>query len=1061
MAVQSSFKQQCPSCEAMVPIRDPKLIGRKIDCPKCKYRFIVEEPVDDVDEVDEEVPAQKGKGGSNGITNKKPANGKAVKPGVKRRADDDEDEVKPKKKKSGGSGMLILGISLAAVALIALAIGGWFLFGGKESSSSNSSTGGPTTSVTPPSGGGNGGDVKPPDGAKPPAPKPTVKAKQEDVTNLLPNDTQIVLNLPLEQTFANPKINEGFLKTPGAFNEAAFQRLWGIAPTDIQRVVLGYNFQKNTVFSVMRTIQPMTEDQIVSKLNLRPETPINGLKYYLVKKPLDALGNALLKGGIRHGTVAIHFMDPITLVCADVEPMHQFLQEKGQPKQLSKAPVEEPSGGNQGGPPGMQGGPPGMQGGPPGMQGGPPGGPGGKPPVGPGGPGGAPTGPPAGGAGGAPGGAPGGGPGGPPAGGPGGAPNGPPGGGPGGAGGPGGPGGFQPPPGMNPGMMPPGMFPGGADGSSTPSAAPVSSSYMTVETNLKAVLDQIEKADKKEDQKILFSLAISTSHITVEDAKKLMSLLTMLSPEAADLNKLPDFAVKVGLEKFKNDLKAAGIAIVDFTESKVTVNAAFAAKDSKTALQEQSDLNLALTARFAAGGLDFLNKNPAGFGMRGGFGMQGGPPGGFGGMQGGPPGGFGMQGGPPPGFGGAQGGPQPGFGGAQGGPPAGFGGGPGGPPAGFGGMQPPGGGVFPPGMQPPGEGNAEEKKGKHGEYSSWTKDHVVALGITTNIDGAIYSLAGMGLEFVGVTLRSVSAMTDRPSRIHELASALQAHVEAKGSFPRGAVPRAPDAQRVLDWRPDQRLSWLTQLLPYLANGEYKDLKFDNDKSWYEDLANFKTGLAVIPQFVAPPASDTPFYYYILYPNITVPGVKVNVNLMAASTNFVGIAGVGLDAAEYRADDAATAKLRGIFGYDRETKKDDIKDGPENTIAVIQVPASPKAPWVAGGGSTVRGVSQDLDCVQPFVCTEYQGKRGTFAIMADGKVRFIPATIDPKTFQAMCTIAGGEPIKNLDDIAPEVPLPDDAATPELKAEQPKPPPAPGPKEVKPPVPAEAGKKAAGK
>src|SRR5437899_2180141 len=44
MAV-TSFKQQCPSCEAMVPIRDPNLIGRKIDCPKCKYRFVVEEPV--------------------------------------------------------------------------------------------------------------------------------------------------------------------------------------------------------------------------------------------------------------------------------------------------------------------------------------------------------------------------------------------------------------------------------------------------------------------------------------------------------------------------------------------------------------------------------------------------------------------------------------------------------------------------------------------------------------------------------------------------------------------------------------------------------------------------------------------------------------------------------------------------------------------------------------------------------------------------------------------------------------------------------------------------------
>src|ERR1700704_6444162 len=44
MATTASFKQQCPSCEAMVPVRDAGLIGRKIDCPKCKYRFVVEDP---------------------------------------------------------------------------------------------------------------------------------------------------------------------------------------------------------------------------------------------------------------------------------------------------------------------------------------------------------------------------------------------------------------------------------------------------------------------------------------------------------------------------------------------------------------------------------------------------------------------------------------------------------------------------------------------------------------------------------------------------------------------------------------------------------------------------------------------------------------------------------------------------------------------------------------------------------------------------------------------------------------------------------------------------------
>src|SRR5690242_3496705 len=83
MAVTSSFKQQCPRCEALVPIRDPKLVGRKIDCPKCKYRFVVEAPADEPQEEQAEAaaPAEKprpqaAKKPVTGVT-KKPAPAKA------------------------------------------------------------------------------------------------------------------------------------------------------------------------------------------------------------------------------------------------------------------------------------------------------------------------------------------------------------------------------------------------------------------------------------------------------------------------------------------------------------------------------------------------------------------------------------------------------------------------------------------------------------------------------------------------------------------------------------------------------------------------------------------------------------------------------------------------------------------------------------------------------------------------------------------------------------------------------------------------------------------------
>src|SRR5207247_3538580 len=131
MAPSTSFKQQCPSCEAMVPIRDPGLIGRKIDCPKCKYRFVVEEPAGEEEEADEK-PAKKGKD-STAVTDKPGAKAKAApaKKGAKggpRRPDDEEEDRPKSKKKSGGSGVVILGVGLAAVAVLALAVGGYFAF---------------------------------------------------------------------------------------------------------------------------------------------------------------------------------------------------------------------------------------------------------------------------------------------------------------------------------------------------------------------------------------------------------------------------------------------------------------------------------------------------------------------------------------------------------------------------------------------------------------------------------------------------------------------------------------------------------------------------------------------------------------------------------------------------------------------------------------------------------------------------------------------------------------------------------------------------------------------
>jgi hypothetical protein len=538
---------------------------------------------------------------------------------------------------------------------------------------------------------------------------------------------------------------------------------------------------------------------------------------------------------------------------------------------------------------------------------------------------------------------------------------------------------------------------------------------LTVPKDLKAILDQVEKSEK--DQGVLISVGAFLQIPSVEEFKKL------IAEQGGEVPEIPDIFLKMSLEGLK-EIRTVGFGLTSLSDSKASGTLAIGLRNDKIAQQIEKDLNNFLAGFVNGSGLDFVSKNG---GQGRGPGMPQ-PPGGF---RGGFPPGAGQQGNqpgfPPNGIQGGSGFPPPN--GIQGGgfPPNGIQGGGGFPPNGIQGGFPPNGmrggfqgGGFPPG----GNGGNTQKEGKDGDYLIWSKDTIVALGINVNLKDLHYQMAVKGLEGLMMWLKGMADTCEPRSRIHELAQATQAYLREKGHFPRGALVRAPSADRVIDWRPDQRVSWLYSLLPYLANGEYRNVPLDNEKSWQELPINFQTAMTVIPQFLTPQATDKS-YYFIHY-----PGMKTQV---FAPTHFVGIAGIGLDAAEYAADDTATAKLRGVFGYDRETKPGDIKDGPENTIVAIQVPPDHKAPWIAGGGSTVRGVSEDSDCVRPFVCAKHQGKDGTFAIMADGKVRFIPADIKPEIFRALCTIAGGEKIADLDKIAPEVPPPEDAKEPELKTE----------------------------
>ena len=125
--------------------------------------------------------------------------------------------------------------------------------------------------------------------------------------------------------------------------------------------------------------------------------------------------------------------------------------------------------------------------------------------------------------------------------------------------------------------------------------------------------------------------------------------------------------------------------------------------------------------------------------------------------------------------------------------------------------------------------------------------------------------------------------------------------------------------------------------------------------------------------------------------------------MPGWTWYIGVAGVGTDAPTLSLGHPRS----GVFGYDRQTSIFDIKDGTANTLLLVETGID-NGPWTAGGLATVRGLDP---AHQPYIGRgrQYGGLHwgGVMVAMADGSVRLLSDTIDPRVFEALSTVAGGE------------------------------------------------------
>jgi prepilin-type processing-associated H-X9-DG protein len=222
-----------------------------------------------------------------------------------------------------------------------------------------------------------------------------------------------------------------------------------------------------------------------------------------------------------------------------------------------------------------------------------------------------------------------------------------------------------------------------------------------------------------------------------------------------------------------------------------------------------------------------------------------------------------------------------------------------------------------------------------------------------------------------------------------LSIALLQYAETYGTFPPGTVanPSLP---------PNRRLSWVTEVWNYVDSGAV--LTIDPTKGWQEP-----------PNWPIPFMAKTGTTFVGMTPADTMHFVICNKDPARSGRRppfplgYVGIAGLGPDAATLRAGHHRA----GVFGYDRVTKLADIRDGTSRTMMLAETGVG-HAPWSAGGPTSVRGVDP---ATRPYLGRgrPFGGYHpgGANVAMADGSVRFVRESVDPRVFEALATIAGGE------------------------------------------------------
>ena len=259
---------------------------------------------------------------------------------------------------------------------------------------------------------------------------------------------------------------------------------------------------------------------------------------------------------------------------------------------------------------------------------------------------------------------------------------------------------------------------------------------------------------------------------------------------------------------------------------------------------------------------------------------------------------------------------------------------------------------------------------------------LAAAGMVLGGLGCLAAVLGL-LVIVFTTLHVRSQRLECLNNLRQIGGAVLNYQDANKTFPPGTVPNAA-------LPPDKRLSWLTTLPPYLeqktpAAPTMRALadRLDTSLAW-DAGGNATVAHASVPLFHCP--ADLTHD-----PRIT-PGL----------TDYVGLAGVGADAADLKSGDPGA----GVFGYDRTVRSDDLTAGTTHTLLAAETTRD-NGPWTAGGPPTLRGVDPDDGApIGPGRAFGGLHPGGLNVLWADGSAGFMEDTVSPRFFTALTRVWRG-------------------------------------------------------